>query len=150
MYEPERDREKILVGKDETTRVNVPRELRWEDGGLNLATTLQYSPFTGFARTRAFIREFTERIYGPAYDDWTTLHTGNTDGCGRTASLFANQRWWVVGSTMLLNPRDTLLVEEWTYPSALALARPIDVRWKVIPIDGQGMHPYALRAILAG
>jgi len=28
--------------------------------------------------------------------------------------------------------------------------RPIDVRWKVVPVYGQGMRPDALRAILAG
>jgi aromatic amino acid aminotransferase I len=51
---------------------------------------------------------------------------------------------------MLLNPGDTLLVEEWTYPSALASAHPLDVRWKPVPMDGQGMRPDSLRAILAG
>jgi len=71
------------------TRVKVPRELRRGDGGLNLATALQRGPFTGLARTRAFIHEFTERIYSPAYDNWTTsVHTGNTDGCGSIASVF--------------------------------------------------------------
>ncbi len=62
-------------------RVEVPRTPLPDDGGVNLATALQYGPATGLARTRAFIREFTERVYAPAYDDWTTLvHTGNTDG----------------------------------------------------------------------
>jgi aromatic amino acid aminotransferase I len=70
------------AGKDDTTRVHIPREPRPGDGGLNLTTALQYSPATGHALLQKFIREFTERIYAPAYDDWSTLvHTGNTDGC---------------------------------------------------------------------
>ena len=59
----------------------MPREPRPDDGGLNLATALQYAPATGLKRTQEFIREFMERVYAPAYDGWTTLiHTGNTDG----------------------------------------------------------------------
>ncbi|KAI9453469.1 PLP-dependent transferase [Lactarius psammicola] len=125
--------------KDDTTaRIEVPREPRPDDGGLNLAAALQYGPATGLPPLRMFIREFTERVYAPAYDNWTTLvQTGNTDGWGRIAKL-------------LLNPGDTLLVEEWTYASALASARPIDLRWQAVPMDSQGMRADALREILAG
>ena len=56
---------------------------------------------------------------------------------------------WDRIAKMLLNPGDTLLVEEWTYPAALASARPIGVRWKAVPMDNQGMRPDALREILA-
>ena len=57
------------------------REKRADDGEVNLATALQYAPATGLARTQTFIREFSERVYASAYDNWTTLvHTGNTDG----------------------------------------------------------------------
>ncbi|KAI9432476.1 pyridoxal phosphate-dependent transferase [Lactarius indigo] len=123
---------------DTTTRIEVPREPRPDDGGVNLATALQYGPATGIPRLQKFIHEFTERVYAPGYDNWTTLvHTGNTDGWNRIAKL-------------LLNPGDTLLVEEWTYPSALASARPIDARWYGVPVDNQGMRADALREILAG
>ncbi|KAI9464294.1 PLP-dependent transferase [Russula earlei] len=126
------------ASKGDTTHVQIPREPRQGDGGLNLSKALQYGPVTGLQPTQAFVREFTQRIYAPAYDDWTTLaHAGNTDGWSRVAKL-------------LLNPGDTLLVEEWTYPSALASARPIGARWKAVPMDGQGMRPDALREILAG
>ncbi|KAH9174517.1 pyridoxal phosphate-dependent transferase [Lactarius sanguifluus] len=123
---------------DTTTRIEVPREPRPDDGGVNLAAALQYGPATGLPRLQKFIQEFTERVYAPGYDNWTTLvHTGNTDGWSRIAKL-------------LLNPGDTLLVEEWTYPSAIANARPIDVRWHGVPMDNQGMRADALREILAG
>lgn len=57
---------------------------------------------------------------------------------------------WNRISRLLLNPGDTVLVEEWTFPSALASAHPIDVRWKGVPMDSQGMRPDSLREILAG
>jgi len=124
--------------RDDTMRIQIPREPSQGSEGLNLATALQYSPATGLPPTQAFIREFTERIYAPAYGDWTTLvHAGSTDGWNRIARL-------------LLNPGDTLLVEELAFSSALAASRPLDVRWKGIPMDGQGMLPDAFREILAG
>ncbi|KAH8988718.1 pyridoxal phosphate-dependent transferase [Lactarius hatsudake] len=124
--------------RDDTTRIEVPREPRPDDGGVNLAAALQYGPATGLPRLQKFIQEFTERVYAPGYDNWTTLvHTGNTDAWGRISKL-------------LLNPGDTLLVEEWTYPSAMASARPIDTRWHGVPMDNQGMRADALREILAG
>ncbi|KAH8989735.1 PLP-dependent transferase [Lactarius akahatsu] len=123
---------------DTTTRIEVPREPRPDDGGVNLAAALQYGPATGLPRLQKFMHEFTERVYAPGYDNWTTLvHTGNTDAWGRISKL-------------LLNPGDTLLVEEWTYPSAMASARPIDARWHGVPMDNQGMRADALREILAG
>ena len=70
-------------GNDDSTRVEVPREPRRGDGGLNLANALQYSAATGLVPLQTLIREFTERVYDPAYADWTTLvDTGSTDGCG--------------------------------------------------------------------
>ncbi|KAH9046759.1 pyridoxal phosphate-dependent transferase [Lactarius hengduanensis] len=123
---------------DTTTRIEVPREPRPDDGGVNLAAALQYGRATGLPRLHKFIQDFTERVYAPGYDNWTTLvHTGNTDAWGRISKL-------------LLNPGDTLLVEEWTYPSAIASARPIDARWHGVPMDNQGMRADALREILAG
>ena len=75
------------TGNDDSTRIQVPREPRQGDGGLNLATALQYGPATGLAPLQTFIREFTDRIYAPAYADWTTLvDTGSTDGCEHHSS----------------------------------------------------------------
>jgi len=107
-------------GKDDMTRVNVPRELRRGHGGLNLATALQRGPFTGLARTRAFIHEFTERIHslrtttGPhSFTQETLTGAAVSPPC---LGVLADQGWWVTRwnrvSRMLLNPRDT--VEEWT------------------------------------
>ncbi len=64
---------------------------------------------TGQPKLTEIIREFVEKVFLPAYGNWTTLiHTGNTDG------------WTKVVST-ILNPGDGLIVSEWTYPSAIAV-----------------------------
>jgi aromatic amino acid aminotransferase I / 2-aminoadipate transaminase len=77
------------ASKDDTTRVEIPHKPRPGDGGLNLTTALQYGPATGLERTRTFIREFTDRIHSPAYDDWATIvDTGNTDGCALLCCAF--------------------------------------------------------------
>ena len=57
---------------------------------------------------------------------------------------------WNRIANLLINSGDTLLVEEWAYPTALASSQPLEVRWKAVPMDGQGMRPDSLRAILAG
>jgi hypothetical protein len=57
---------------------------------------------------------------------------------------------WDRIARLLLNPGDTLLVEEWAYVSAMATARPIDLRWHAVPMDSQGMRADALSEILAG
>ncbi len=92
---------------DTTTRIEVPREPRQDDGGVNLASALQYSPATGLPRLQTFIREFTERVYAPAYDNWATLvHTGNTDGYEVLVivAFRADRSWGVAAFGMQVGP----------------------------------------------
>ena len=59
---------------------------------------------------KEILHEFVGKVFQPAYGNWTTLlHTGNTDGWGKTVQT-------------ILNPGDGLIVSEWTYPSALAVS----------------------------
>lgn len=104
---------------EDTTRIRVPREPREGDGGLNLATALQYGPATGLARTQAFIREFTERIYGPAYADWATLiDTGNTDGCGRSSFYLSVKVVLLACAAWCTAHADLHVVEGFTFVAA--------------------------------
>ena len=41
---------------------------------------------------------------------------------------------WDRIARLLFNPGDTLLVEEWTYVSAMATARPINLHWQAVPM----------------
>ncbi|KAI0065787.1 PLP-dependent transferase [Artomyces pyxidatus] len=124
-------------GTEHTTRVVVPKAPVAGDDGLNLATALQYGPATGIAKTQKFIHDFTARVHQPAYSDFATLvHAGNTDGWSRVVKA-------------LCNPGDTIITEDWTYPSAVANATPVGVNFLPVPMDGQGMRPDSLRKLLA-
>ncbi|KAI0310919.1 PLP-dependent transferase [Amylostereum chailletii] len=126
------------ASKERTTYVSVQKSAKAGDDGLNLATALQYGPATGLASTQRWTHAFSARVFRPAREDFATLvHTGNTDGWGRIARV-------------LCDPGDTILAEEWTYPSALASAAPINVRVQPVAMDGQGMRADALREVLEG
>jgi aromatic amino acid aminotransferase I / 2-aminoadipate transaminase len=78
------------------------------------------------------------KVYDPAYDNYSILvHAGNTDG------------WSKVVQT-LCNPGEGILTEEWTYPSALATARPVGVTAVSVEMDGEGMRADSLRKVLSG
>ncbi|KAK7049551.1 hypothetical protein VNI00_005582 [Paramarasmius palmivorus] len=104
---------------------------------LTLATSLQYGMAKGLPQLNNIIKEFTEKVYKPAYNNWTTLvHTGNTDGIAKVAWTF-------------INPGDGVLVSEWTYPSAIASMTPLGAKMVSVKMDGQGMRSDDLRAILS-
>ena len=50
--------------------------------------------------------------------------------------------------TTFCNKGDTILTEEWTYPSALASAKPYGIDVLPVAMDGQGMRADSLRAVL--
>ncbi|KAF8524564.1 PLP-dependent transferase [Hysterangium stoloniferum] len=126
-----------MFGKTEKTeRYTIPK-FGAHDGDIDLAKALQYGPATGSPALAKFIREFTAKVYGPIYSDWTTLaHSGNTDGIARCAGTF-------------LNPGEYILVEELTYPSALACFKPAGVKILGVGMDAQGMSAVILEHILS-
>ncbi|KAL7422505.1 Aromatic/aminoadipate aminotransferase 1 [Cryptotrichosporon argae] len=102
-----------------------------------IPTLLQYSSAAGHARLLAFYRELTLRLGAPAYADWTVLgNAGSTDGWHKVAQL-------------LLEPGDHVICEEQTYPSAQAAYIPMGVRSAPVAVDGEGMVPAALDALVA-
>lgn len=63
---------------------------------------------TGLPPLQAFIKEFTAKVFQPAYANFDTLlNAGSTDA-------------WSKICTLLCERGDGILCEEWTYPSALA------------------------------
>lgn len=47
---------------------------------VNLAVALQYGSGEGLEHMAKVVRDFTAKVYQPAYSDWTALcHVGNTD-----------------------------------------------------------------------
>ncbi|ESK97603.1 aromatic amino acid aminotransferase [Moniliophthora roreri MCA 2997] len=123
--------------KERTTRFTVSRFSDNPDD-LTLATSLQYGMAKGLPQLNAIIKELTEKVYKPAYSNFTTLvHTGNTDGISKAA--------WT-----LCNPGEGVLVSEWTYPSAMATMMPLGCKMVPVKMDSQGMRSDHLRALLSG
>lgn len=123
--------------KERTTHLVVPKYTAAPPSDeVSLAVALQYGTATGLLPLNAFITEFTKRVYQPQYADFTTLiHAGNTDG-------------WSKAMQTLMNPGEMFLTEEWTYPSALATAKPHGVLPAPVKIDGEGMRADDLRKVL--
>ncbi|KAM5534779.1 hypothetical protein V8D89_011495 [Ganoderma adspersum] len=121
--------------KEKTAPITVPKYPA-NSGDINLAQALQYGTATGLPQLREFINDFAEKVYQPAYSDWTTLvHTGNTDGWSKCVNL-------------LCNPNEMFITEDWTYPSALAGSLPYGHRPVGVSMDDQGMRPDELRKLL--
>ena len=67
--------------KEKTNAISIPKYPA-APTDVNLAVALQYGTATGLPQLQKAINEFVEKVFDPAYADWTTLaHTGNTDGC---------------------------------------------------------------------
>ncbi|KAF8076347.1 pyridoxal phosphate-dependent transferase [Lyophyllum atratum] len=122
--------------KVKTSPIQIPKYPA-NPGELNLAEALQYSMATGIPSLQSFFKEFTERVYQPAYANYTTLaHIGNTDG-------------WAKVVLTLCNPGEGVLAAEFTYPSAVSMMLPYDIKVVSVPMDGHGMKADALRTLLS-
>ncbi|EJD01652.1 PLP-dependent transferase [Fomitiporia mediterranea MF3/22] len=123
--------------KERTEHMSIPKYTSAKPSEeISLDVALQYGTAQGLIPLQNFMREFTKRVYRPQYADFTTLvHAGNTDGWGKAMQT-------------LCNPGEKFLTEEWTYPSALASARPYGVMPVAIKIDNEGMRSDDLRKVL--
>ncbi|ODQ79784.1 hypothetical protein BABINDRAFT_36812 [Babjeviella inositovora NRRL Y-12698] len=85
----------------------VPRTKR-DDTDIAISDGLQYSAIEGMGPILRFSRDLITRCHKPAYDEWDVLMTnGASSGLAKAADL-------------LLNPGDTILVEEFTFTPFLA------------------------------
>ncbi|WWC69406.1 uncharacterized protein I206_103345 [Kwoniella pini CBS 10737] len=104
---------------------------------IQLSTSLQYQAATGPPALPLFLREYVSKIYKPAYADWDVLiNNGNTDGWNKIVQL-------------LFEKGDTVLVEEWTYPSAVNAFLPYDIQSVPIKMDKEGISPEHLEKVLS-
>ncbi|WRT67167.1 uncharacterized protein IL334_004133 [Kwoniella shivajii] len=105
---------------------------------IQLSTSLQYAAATGPPALPLFLREYVAKVYKPAYADWDVLvNVGNTDGWSKIINLIAEKG-------------DAVLVEEWTYPSAVNSFLPYECEPVAIKMDAEGMSPEHLEEVLGG
>lgn len=103
---------------------------------VELARSLQYGYTEGQPELIEFLKEHTQIIHNVPYEDWGLITTiGNTqswDACLRT---FASRG-------------DVILVEGYTFPSALEAAHGQGITTFPIPMDNYGIVPEALAQVL--
>jgi aromatic amino acid aminotransferase I / 2-aminoadipate transaminase len=102
-----------------------------------LSTTLQYGVGTGDATLVAFLKDHTEKLHHPPYEDWSTTLT-----CGSTYSFYSCLR-------MLLERGDFLVMEEYTYSSAISTCGPMGIKIVATEMDSEGMIPRSLDKVLS-
>ncbi|KAG0210046.1 Aromatic/aminoadipate aminotransferase 1 [Mortierella sp. GBA30] len=102
----------------------------------SLTASLQYGLGTGIKSLREFCKEHVNQMHRPQYQDWDViLSAGNTDAFAKAVSLVCNRG-------------DKILVEEWTYPTALEMMEPLGIDHVAVSMDGEGMSAVALKNLL--
>ncbi|KAF9364951.1 Aromatic/aminoadipate aminotransferase 1 [Mortierella sp. NVP85] len=102
----------------------------------SLSATLQYGIGLGLESLRQFCKEHVNRMHRPQYQDWdVVISAGNTDAFSKVIP-------------MLCNRGDTILVEEWTYPSAFEMIQPLGINHFPVRMDSEGMSAVALKDVL--
>ncbi|KAK9479028.1 pyridoxal phosphate-dependent transferase [Lipomyces japonicus] len=93
----------------------------------DLTRALQYEQGAGSSQVLTFVKEHMARIHNPKYLDWNCILTGgNTQGM---ETIFR----------MLLNPGDTLLLEEFAFPESVEGLRPLGLNLVGITVDDEGL-----------
>ncbi|VEU22369.1 DEKNAAC103644 [Brettanomyces naardenensis] len=101
-----------------------------------LARSLQYGYTAGQPELLDFLKKHTEIIHHPPYPEWDTIVSiGNTESWDSTLRTFCN-------------PGDTILVEEYTFSSAIETARALSVNFAPVHMDDKGLIPEELEKLL--
>jgi hypothetical protein len=102
-----------------------------------LSSTLQYGLGTGDPHLVAFLKQHTQMVHNPPYEDWSTTLT-----CGNTYSFYTCLR-------MLVERGDYLIMEEYAYSSAISACGPMGIKVVGIEMDEQGMKATSLDRVLS-
>lgn len=102
-----------------------------------LSSTLQYGLGTGDPHLLSFLKQHTQMVHNPPYEDWSTTLT-----CGNTYSFYTCLR-------MLVERGDYLIMEEYAYSSAISTCGPMGIKIVGIKMDDQGMKATSLDSVLS-
>ena len=104
---------------------------------VGLSTTLQYGLGTGEPNLVAFLKQHTQMVHNPPYEDWSTTLT-----CGNTYSFYTCLR-------MLVERGDYIVMEDYTYSSAISTCAPLGIRVVGTEMDSEGMTPQGLDIVMS-
>ncbi|ODV83522.1 hypothetical protein CANARDRAFT_203119 [[Candida] arabinofermentans NRRL YB-2248] len=121
---------------DSNTTVSELAKHKLEDYDIPLARSLQYGFSEGQPELVEFIKEHTKIIHDVPYEDWGLVcSVGNTQSWEATLRTFCN-------------PQDSILVEEYTFSSAIETARALSVNFVPVSMDDNGIIPEKLDELL--
>ncbi|KAH0365794.1 putative aromatic aminotransferase Aro8, partial [Aureobasidium melanogenum] len=105
----------------------------------DIATAFNYSQATGSPQMMRFVTEHTEIVYDPPYADWQVCQTvGSTGALEQTIRLLCDR-----------SRGDSILTEEYTFATALETFAPQGIKAVGVPMDEEGLLPWAMDDILA-
>ena len=103
----------------------------------DLEISLNYCQAMGSPQLLRFVTEHTELIHHPPYSDWECALT-----CGSTSALEMAFR-------MFCERGDFVLMEEYTFASAVETALPLGLKMLGVPMDAEGLLAEPLDEILS-
>lgn len=104
---------------------------------IELARSLQYGYTEGQPELTAFLKEHTEMIHKIPYKDWDLVASvGNTESWDSTLRTFCARG-------------DSILVEEYSFSSALETANGQGINTVPVPMDDYGIIPSGLETLLS-
>ncbi|EEB08175.1 aromatic aminotransferase [Schizosaccharomyces japonicus yFS275] len=136
VYRPDGKPENNNVSKIPLQELSLGMEPT-EDNDFGLSQGLQYGQGFGALQLAAFVKEHTRIVHQPKYEGWDVMLTA-----GNTNALDTCLR-------MLLNRGESLLVEEYTFPSALQTIEPMGINCIPMPMDLNGILPEKLEELLS-
>lgn len=105
---------------------------KMEDKQIELARSLQYGYTEGAPEIVDFLKEHTEQIHKIPYQDWNLIASvGNTQSWDATLRTFVTRG-------------DSILVEAYSFSSALETAHAQGINTVPVPMDAKGLLPEAL------
>ncbi|KAL1952563.1 hypothetical protein VTO42DRAFT_4812 [Malbranchea cinnamomea] len=112
-------------------------DIREGKSEYDLEIALNYGQSIGAPPLLRFVTEHTEIVHNPPYSDWRCcLTAGSTAAWDATLRLFCERG-------------DYVLVEEYTFCTAMETALPLGLRLAPVKIDEQGLIPEALDEMLS-
>lgn len=125
-----------------SNRLKIPRSTKSSHVSqhIDIETALQYGIAQGYPPLYAWLRKLTTMVYHPniPYSGGANIIVsgGAADGLAKVFDVFFNAWDEDVNS---IEQREGLLVEEFTYPAALAQVRHKDVNIVSVKMDSEGM-----------
>lgn len=126
-----------ITGENKTTVEVYKKKADNEPDQIELARALQYGGTEGQVEFMQFVKEHTEMIHKVPYEDWdAVVSVGNTESWDSTLRTFCSKG-------------DSILVEEYSFSSALETANGQGINTIPVTMDEFGIIPEKLEELMS-